>query len=151
MKTDELYLHRAATTPTRPASSWLARSTRIAGPFAPLVQMLLIGLVLLSGFRLAMLAWQWERVHATGAVLDIIVQGVRADLILLGYCLAIPLLAAPLLAYPRTARLWQRFTLGWTTLALIFILFMEVASPQFIMQYDVRPNRLFIEYPNNPR
>lgn len=56
MKTDELYLHRAATAPTRPASSWLARSTRIAGPFAPLVQMLLIGLVLLSGFRLAMLA-----------------------------------------------------------------------------------------------
>ena len=151
MKTDELYLHRAATAPTRPASSWLARSTRIAGPFAPLVQMLLIGLVLLSGFRLAMLAWQWERVRTTGAVLEIIVQGVRADLILLGYCLAIPLLLAPLLAYRRTARLWQRFTLGWTMLALIFILFMEVASPQFIMQYDVRPNRLFIEYLNNPR
>ena len=151
MNTDELYLHGSSSAPTSPASSWLARSTRMAGPFAPLVQMLLIGLLLLSGFRLAMVAWQWERVHATGVMAEIFLQGVRADLILLGYFLAIPLLLAPLLAHRRTARLWQRCTLGWTTLALIFILFMEVASPQFIMQYDVRPNRLFIEYLNNPR
>jgi phosphoglycerol transferase MdoB-like AlkP superfamily enzyme len=154
MNTDQLPLHRAASgapASTSPSTSWLARSTRMAGPYASLVQMLLIGLVLLSAFRLAMLAWQWERVRATGAVFEIIVQGVRADLILLGYFLAIPLLLAPLLAHRRSSRLWQGVTLWWTAAALIFILFMEVASPQFIMQYDARPNRLFIEYLTYPQ
>ena len=151
MNTDKLHLHGAAKASRPPAFSFLAHSTRLAGPFAPLLQLLLIGLVLLSSFRLAMLVWQWDRVRATGIVPEILVQGVRADLILLGYFLAIPLLLAPLLAHRRTARVWQRFTFGWTTTALIFILFMEVASPQFILQYDARPNRLFIEYLNHPQ
>ena len=158
MNTDQLHLPGVpagapASTPpaTPPATSWLARATRMAGPFAPLLQMLLIGLVLLSGFRLALLAWQWERVSATGIVPEILVQGLRADLILLGYFLAVPLLLAPLLAHRRSARVWQGFALWWTAAALIFILFMEVASPQFIMQYDARPNRLFIEYLTYPQ
>ena len=154
MNTDQLHLRRAASrvpASASPSTSWLARGTRMAGPFAPLVQMLLIGLVLLSAFRIALLAWQWERVRATGIVAEILVQGVRADLILLGYFLAIPLLLVPLLAHRRSARAWQRFTLWWTAAALIFILFMEVASPQFLMQYDTRPNRLFIEYLTYPQ
>lgn len=132
-------------------ASRLARITRWAGPYAPLVQMLLIGLVLLSSFRVALVAWQWPRVAASGIVPEILVQGVRADLILLGYFLALPLLLAPLLAHPRSARLWRIVSTSWISLALIFILFMEVASPQFIMQYDARPNRLFIEYLNYPQ
>ena len=36
------------------------------------------------------------------------------------------------------------------TFALIFIVFMEVSTPQFIMQFDVRPNRLFVEYLSYP-
>ncbi|WP_229491467.1 LTA synthase family protein [Massilia sp. HP4] len=129
----------------------MARITGWAGPFAPLVHLLCIGLVLLSCFRLALIAWQWPRVSATGIVPEILVQGVRADLILLGYCLAIPLLLAPLLAHARSARLWRSASVAWTGFALIFIVFMEVASPQFIMQYDARPNRLFIEYLGYPQ
>lgn len=129
----------------------MARFTHWAGPFAPLVQLLLIGLILLSSFRLALIAWQWPRVAATGIVPEILVQGIRADLILLGYCIAIPLLLAPLLAHARSARLWRTASVAWTGAALIFIVFMEVATPQFIMQYDARPNRLFIEYLGYPQ
>ena len=121
-----------------------------AGPFAGLLYLLLVGLGLLSLSRLALLIWQWERVKATGIVFDILVQGVRADLILLGYCLAPPLLLAPLLATRRSFAAWRAMTLAWTGAALVFIVFMEVATPQFIMQYDVRPNRLFVEYLNYP-
>jgi phosphoglycerol transferase MdoB-like AlkP superfamily enzyme len=108
--------------------------------------MLLIGLVVLSLSRIALVAWQWDRVDATAIPITVFVQGVRADLILLGYFVTFPLLLAPLLAYPNLARLWRIVTVAWGTIALIFILFMELSSPQFIMQYDVRPNRLFIEY-----
>jgi len=32
----------------------------------------------------------------------------------------------------------------------LFVL-VEVAMPEFIMQYDLRPNRLFVEYLNYPQ
>ncbi len=129
----------------------LARLTQWAGPYATLVQMVLAGLVILSVSRLGLVAWQWDRVSATGILGEIMVQGVRADLILLGYLLALPLVLAPFLAQRYSARAWQLFTVTWASLALLFIIFMELSTPQFIMQYDFRPNRLFIEYLSYPK
>ncbi len=129
----------------------LAAWTRWAGPLAPMMQMLLIGLLFLSFSRLALVAWQWERVHASGIFATVFVQGLRADLILLGYFLVPPLVVVPLIAHQRFARLWRIVSVSWSTVALVFIVFMELASPQFIAQYDVRPNRLFIEYLSYPR
>lgn len=153
MNIEKLHLPQASgvNTVTQSPAAGLARITQWAGPFAPLVQMLCIGLLFLSAFRIALIAWQWPRVAASGIVPEILLQGVRADLILLGYFIAIPLLLAPLLAHARSAGLWRIASVGWAGAALVFILFMEVASPQFIMQYDVRPNRLFIEYLNYPQ
>ena len=128
----------------------LERLTAWAGPFSSLLQLLLLGLLILSLSRAGLVAWQWSRVAPTGIPLRIFVQGVRADLILLGYFLAIPLVLAPLLAHRRTQRPWRLLSVGWATFALIFIVFMEVSTPQFIMQFDVRPNRLFIEYLSYP-
>ena len=128
----------------------LERLTAWAGPFASLLQLLLLGLLILSLSRAGLVAWQWSRVAPTGIPLRIFVQGVRADLILLGYFLAVPLVLAPLLAHRRTQPLWRLVSVGWATFALIFIVFMEVSTPQFIMQFDVRPNRLFIEYLSYP-
>ena len=117
-----------------------------SGPYFNLVLLLVFGLLILSASRGALVFWQRERVQAAGIIGDIFVQGIRADLILLGYFIIIPLALAPFLAHKQTARLWTRITLWWTTGALVFIGFMELASPQFILQYDARPNRLFIEY-----
>jgi len=154
MNIEKLHLPKGITSASaveRPRNGGLARASEWTGPFAPLVQLLCIGLFLLSAFRIVLLAWQWPRVAATGIVPDILLQGVRADLILLGYFLAVPLLLAPLLAHARSASLWRRASVAWTGFALIFIVFMEVATPQFIMQYDARPNRLFIEYLGYPQ
>lgn len=113
--------------------------------------MLLIGLVILSLSRFALVAWQWDRVQASAIPASLFVQGLRADLILLGYFEVLPLLLAPLLAYRSFARVWRTVSIAWGTVVLIFILFMELSSPQFLMQYDVRPNRLFIEYLAYPK
>lgn len=128
----------------------IVRMTQWMGPYATLMQMTLFGLALLSMSRAALVVWQWDRVSATGIVGMIMLQGIRADLILLGYFIVIPLLTAPLLAHRFSMRLWKYFTLCWATIALVFIIFMELSSPQFIMQFDVRPNRLFIEYLSYP-
>src|SRR5690606_23824359 len=39
-----------------------------------------------------------------------------------------------------------RFTFAWCLLVLL-----EVSTPQFIMEYDTRPNRLYVEYLKHPR
>lgn len=134
--------------------SWTSRRlshlTLWAGPFAGLLQLLILGVTIFSLSRAGLVLWQWERVAATGIALQIMVQGVRADLIMLGYLIVVPMLLAPFLAHRKTFRLWKGFTVTWGTFALIFIVFMEVSTPQFVMQYDVRPNRLFIEYLSYP-
>ena len=139
---------------TRLLDGWavrLARLTRWAGPYAGLVQMVLLGAGLLTLSRAALIAWQWERVSAAGMLGTIMLQGVRADLILLGYFLVLPLLLAPVLAQRFAVSVWRPLIAAWASLALVFIVFMETASPPFIAQFDVRPNRLFIEYLANPK
>jgi phosphoglycerol transferase MdoB-like AlkP superfamily enzyme len=140
--------HTASGAPLRSPlpAAWLARFTLWAGPYAGVLQMVLLGLLILSLSRFGLVAWQWDRVAATGITPTLFLQGVRADLILLGYFLVLPLLLAPLLAHRAAARLWRTASVAWATFALVFIVFMELSSPQFIMQYDVRPNRLFVEY-----
>ncbi len=58
----------------------VARLTRWMGPYATLLQLLVLGLLALSISRIGLLLWQWDRVEATGILGRIIVQGVRADL-----------------------------------------------------------------------
>lgn len=129
----------------------LGHISRWAGPYATVIQTLLIGLIVLSLSRLALIIWQWERVKATGIFGEILMQGVRADLIFLGIIIAIPILAAPLFAHKFSARAWRTFNIVWATLGLVLVIFMELSSPPFIMQFDVRPNRLFIEYLSYPK
>lgn len=132
-------------------SAHLARITLWSGPYAILLQMLLIGVVVLSVSRMGLIAWQWDRVRAAGNLGEMLLKGVRADLILLGYFMAIPVLLAPFFAHQFATRAWRIFNLCWASLALVFVIFMELSSPPFIMQFDVRPNRLFIEYLSYPK
>lgn len=120
-----------------------------AGPYLYLWRMALFGLVLLSLSRAGLLLWQAERVMATDQVFSILLQGVRADIILLSlWCLPAVLLL-PLLSYWRG--LWFRQSFYWAWLGLALIVFIELATPAFLLQFDARPNRLFIEYLRYPK
>lgn len=135
------------------ASDCGGRSPRLAwaGPYAPLVAMFVVGLPLLSLSRIALMLWQSERVAAGGAWVWMLVQGVRVDVIQL-CLLATPLvLLAPLLAHRRTWAAWRRLCAGWVAASLTLLVFMELATPAFISEYDTRPNRLFVEYLQYPR
>ncbi len=129
---------------------WVAQRLHWTGQYLPLFHFLLAGLLALSASRLALVIWQWERVSGAGLVARTFIQGIRADLILLGYLLVVPLALAPLAAFGATAKWWRTATAWWACSALMFIVFLELATPQFIMQFDVRPNRLFIEYLSYP-
>lgn len=120
------------------------------GPFAPFIAMLILGLVILSATRLGLVLWKFERVASTGKLTEILLQGVRVDVIQLCLIALVPLLLAPLLATQRLFKFWQKLTYVWVFVALILLVFLEAATPGFIGEYDVRPNRIFVEYLKYP-
>lgn len=129
----------------------LGRRFQWAGPYAIFLQMTLIGMAALSISRLALVGWQWDRVSATGMMASVFLQGFRADLILLGYFTVVPIMLLVPLTWALSARTLKIIFTSWATIVLVLIVFLEVSSPQFITQFDVRPNRLFIEYLLHPK
>jgi phosphoglycerol transferase MdoB-like AlkP superfamily enzyme len=120
------------------------------GPYAPLIVMFISGLVFLSLTRLGLVVWKWERVQATGELCQILLQGVRVDVIQLGLLAIIPVLLSPVLATRKLFNVWRGFTFWWVLLSLVLLVFLEAATPGFILEYDVRPNRIFVEYLKYP-
>ena len=92
-------------------SNQLWRLSKKLGPYAPLVAMMLLGLVILSVSRLGLVLWKLDRVNATGKLLEILLQGIRVDIIQLGLLTVIPLLLAPILATRHFFNFWRKFTI----------------------------------------
>ena len=135
--------------PDSAASHW--RLFAWAGPYAPLLALYAMGLVLLPASRIALMLWQSERVMATGIWDTMLVQGLRADIIQLGLLAIVPLLVLPLFSIQRAWPAWRKLTHIWVVAAIALLAFLEVATPPFIVEYGVRPNRFFIEYLKYPR
>lgn len=108
----------------------------------------LLGVLWLS--RLGLAIWQWERISQTDAWLLLCLAALRFDGVLLGMVWVIPLTVLPLsLLHQRVRAAWVRVIQVWSGLVFVLVLFMELASPAFIAQYDARPNFLFVEYLHN--
>ena len=122
-----------------------------SGPYRFLFRMLLISLIFLSISRTGLLIWQYDRVAATDQLMNIIIQGIRADLIMVSLWILFPCLIILLFKPNQWKNAWEKFSYYWAVAGAVLIIFMELATPSFIMQYDLRPNRLFIEYLKYPK
>jgi phosphoglycerol transferase MdoB-like AlkP superfamily enzyme len=107
---------------------------------------LLLGLILLTCSRIGLLAWQYERISDFSVVSTILLNGLRIDLSTLAYWLFIPVLCFPLFRFLRWSAGWHNFLNVWFMLGLAILLLLELATPTFINEYGLRPNRLFVEY-----
>ena len=121
-----------------------------SGPYAPLVAMFAVSLVVLTLSRFGLVLWKLDRVNATGHLGELLLQGLRVDIIQLCLLSLIPVLLLPIFALCKWWRGWQIFTFLWVVLAVVLLVFLEVATPGFIAEYDVRPNRIFVEYLKYP-
>lgn len=118
----------------------------------PFAAYFLVALVFTSLSRVGLSLWHFERVSATGGWAYIFLQGFRFDLVLQGLLLAIPLSLTPLLmALPMTRSAWKKMVPVILAVLTVFIVFMEIATPSFILEYDLRPNVLFVKYLEYPR
>lgn len=120
------------------------------GPYAQVVVLFMVGLPLLSLSRAALMVWQLERVAATGLWPQMLLQGVRIDIIQLSLC-AIPLvLLAPLLVNRVGWAAWRWVSTAWVVMCITLLMLLELSTPTFITEYDTRPDRLFVEYLKYP-
>jgi phosphoglycerol transferase MdoB-like AlkP superfamily enzyme len=125
----------------------LAKMKRKLGVLFPFVATILLclGIFLLS--RLALVGWQWSRFVEFGNFEKTLISGLRIDIATVSYLFILPAFLASFLLWQNPlGKVYGQFLRLWITASLWFIVYMEVATFPFIQEYDLRPNRLFIEY-----
>lgn len=124
---------------------------RRLGPYSCVLGFILIGSAALALSRAVLIGWQWDRVDVTDSLWSMLLQGLRSDLITLGLFAAPAVVLLPLFVAANRLSWWSRLSSVWLSVSLIAILLLEFATPQFLYEYDSRPNRLFVEYLVYPR
>ncbi len=116
----------------------------LAKPFLQFT-FLLITFLLIS--RLGLSLWQFDRIDSFNDLITLLFNGARIDLSSIGYLLILPALIHPwLMLSKRTAPVWLNVLKFIFFTIFLIVLFFELATPAFIIEYGFRPNRLFIEY-----
>jgi phosphoglycerol transferase MdoB-like AlkP superfamily enzyme len=119
---------------------------RIGAHPAGLLGLSALALLLLWSLSRAVLL-QLSAARWSAAMLpELLVTGLRVDLIGIGVALAVPILLWPLLGSNRTATLWWRLSRAWIGTVAVLALVLEIATPEFLAQYESRPNHLAVEY-----
>ncbi len=91
--------------------------------------------------------WQSERVTTIDDWFTVVINGLRVDISTLSYLLIIPVLCSALVLFIGRGTALLKWFLRFSLIAIMMVLvYMEVLTPTFILEYDLRPNRLFIEY-----
>lgn len=104
--------------------------------------------ILLTLSRLLLAGWQWRRVLAAGGLWPILKGGLRIDTAQIAMLAAVPATLGPWLCQYRYA---SAIAAGWLLIAWMLLVLLEVSTPQFILEYDTRPNRLYVEYLKHPK
>ncbi|WP_190337894.1 LTA synthase family protein [Vibrio sp. S11_S32] len=117
------------------------------GVLFPVVAMFVIGLILLSMSRICLCVWKRERVKKANGLKAILISGLRMDVVTLCYLLILPsLLTCLFTGFDAISGVWLTALRIWFVAGLWLLVYMEIATPSFIDEYDVRPNRFFVEY-----
>lgn len=124
---------------------------RRMGLLYPIVSALGVALLVMTLSRAGLALWHSDRVTAAEGWSTLFLSGLRVDLSALSYLFILPALLTVLFA--GDGPFGRGFLKGlrlFLVAALWFVVFMELATPSFILEYDVRPNRLFYEYLRYP-
>ena len=111
----------------------------------PIFNFFIIGLIIMTLSRFLLFFLFKSRIEETPNFWYIFPIGLRFDVIILSYFSFIPLLLICILPDKLLYKL-RKFLNIYFILFLILILLMEISTPNFVFQYDTRPNRLFLDY-----
>jgi phosphoglycerol transferase MdoB-like AlkP superfamily enzyme len=116
----------------------------------PVFNFIVFGLLITTLSRLLLFFLFKDRVVETQDYWLIFPIGLRMDLILLCYLSFLPAVLITFLPN-KWVKFTNKFLVLYSFLFLFLILFVELATPDFIKQYDTRPNKIFLDYLIYPR
>ena len=111
----------------------------------PIFNFMAIGLLIMTLSRLFLFFLFKDRVVETQDYWYIFPIGLRMDLILLSYLSFLPAILITFIPNNGVKYL-NKFLPFYSILFLFLILFVEMATPDFVRQYDTRPNKVFLDY-----
>lgn len=111
----------------------------------PVINFFLIGLLITTLSRLLLFFVFMTRVTQTPDYWMIFPIGLRMDIILLSYISFLPTLLLVVLPDNYLQKIKQFFSI-YFIFFLFLLFFVELASYDFINEYDTRPNKIFIDY-----
>jgi len=120
------------------------------GPFGPLLFLMASELLLFSFFRLIFTMVYFNRLKEEPRFLMLFPLGFRMDLVIVCYSSMLFLLLLVLIPKKALLKIRWIFLLP-VTLFMCFFLYMESCTITFIQEFDIRPDRIFIEYLKHPK
>lgn len=114
---------------------------------SPFLFLIISVLIFLSVSRIGLSLWQHERFLQLSDWSHVLLQGMRVDLSSLAHLVILPFLIH--LCIPKRGLVRTLWTKIFRVLLVAFVMlfaYMELVTPTFIAEYDLRPNRLFVEY-----
>lgn len=126
---------------------------RTSGIYFPIAVFAAVNLLFLTLARAALGFWQWERMSAgTDYWPGLLWGGFRLDLSMFAWIVLVLVSLTFLFGiFAGTLRVWNKILRVILVVLTAGFLFMEAATPAFVETYDLRPNRLFVEYLTNPK
>jgi len=119
---------------------------KLTAPVKTVLKFVMLSIAILSLSRVYLLLTHVDRINGFSDGVWILLQGLRVDLVVAGYFFTIPLMVSLWLYDGAVSRFITRILNVWLVAAFTAIVFLEVITPEFIHEYDIRPNRLFIDY-----
>ncbi len=117
----------------------------------PLLFFYLIFLLVSFVGRLVLLGLHYGPLKASGVNYGIaFLVGLRMDTIAVCVILALPTLLI-FLTPPFLRKIGEKLVGGYLLLTLLLAVYMEIATPPFVHEFDARPNELFVNYLQYPR
>jgi len=123
-----------------------------AARLRPVLVFFVLGMGVLSLSRLMLSLWKSAEISQVGGWGEVLLQGLRVDVASL--CLLLAPFAALLLLLPQRCYHWRWIGItsaAWLATVLTLLASLELATPDFMAEYGLRPNRMFLEYLAYPR
>ncbi len=115
---------------------------RLYSTYKLLLRFVLLSFLILTSSRLLLVTYHQDRI-SIDELLPLFIGGLRIDLCLIGMFAALPAVLTSFLSNSEQFRWWESM---YYRAAIVVLVFFEAITPQFIAEYDTRPNRLFFEY-----
>ncbi len=116
----------------------------------PILNFYFLSLIVTTLSRVLLSLFFYGRVTETEGFLNLFPIGLRMDIIMITYLAVLPTILILFLPDNWLKKV-QGFIRYFLISGVVIFLFMELATPNFLIQYDTRPNRLFVEYLMYPK